>query len=181
MSKPVKEMIIKQYRQRLSGVEGAVIIDLRGYDGIENTRLRNHLRGKGVKVTVVKNTLARKAISGTPLEAAGKALVGPAAFAYGADSVVAVARELIGWARKVKELELKAAVLDGTLFEGAEGVRRLSQFPTREEAQARVVQLVLSPAQKVVGAAKGPGGRVLGIVKTIQEKLEKGETVARVA
>ena len=43
------------------------------------------------------------------------------------------------------------------------------------------MQLVLSPAQKVVGAAKGPGGRVLGIVKTIQEKLEKGETVARVA
>lgn len=181
MSKPVKEMIIKQYRQRLSGVEGAVIFDLRGYDGVENTRLRNHLRGKGVKVTVVKNTLARKAISGTPLEAAGKALVGPAAFAYGADSVVAVARELIDWARKVKELDLKAAVLDGTLFEGAEGVKRLSQFPTREEAQARVVQLVLSPAQKVVGAAKGPGGRVLGIVKTIQEKLEKGETIARVA
>lgn len=181
MSKPIKEMIIKQYRQRFAGVEGAVVIDLRGYDAKENNRLRNHLRTKGVKVTVVKNSLARKAISGTPLEVAGKALVGPAAFAYGADSVVAVAREIMDWSRKVKQLELKAAVLDGTLFEGAEGVKRLSQFPTREEAQARVVQLVLSPAQKVVGAAKGPGGKLMGIVKTIQEKLEKGEAIAKVA
>jgi len=181
MSKPVKELIIKQYRSRFAGVEGAVIVDLRGYDATENNRLRNHLRGKGVKVTVVKNTLARKAITGTPLEAVGKALVGPAAFAYGSDSVVAVARELIDWSRKVKELELKAAVLDGTLFEGSEGVRRLSQFPTREEAQARVVQLVLSPAKKAVGAVVSPGSRILGIVKSIEEKLEKGESIARLA
>lgn len=179
MSKPVKDLIVRQYRSRFDGVEGAVIVDLRGYNATENNRLRNHLRGKGVKVTVVKNSLARKAIAGTPLEAVGKALIGPAAFVYGAESVVDVARELIDWGRKVKELELKAAVLDGTLFEGAEGVKRLSQFPTREEAQARVVQLVLSPAQKVVGAAKGPGGRILGLVKTIQEKLEKGEAVSR--
>ncbi|MFO0874432.1 MAG: 50S ribosomal protein L10 [Phycisphaerales bacterium] len=181
MSKPVKEMIIKQYRERFDGVEGAVIIDLRGYNATENNRLRNHLRTKKVRVTMVKNTLARKAVVGTPLEVIGGSLVGPATFAYGADSVVEVARELVSWSKKVKELELKGAVLDGVLFTGAAGVKRLAEFPTKEEAQARVVTLILGPARKVVGAAKGPGAKVLGIVKTIQEKLEKGEAIARVA
>lgn len=181
MSKPVKQMIVKQYRERFQGVEGAVIVDLRGYNATDNNKLRNHLRNKGVKVTIVKNTLAREAIAGTALEPVGPALVGPAAFCYGTESVVNVAREIIAWSKKVKEVGLKAAVLDGTLFDGAAGVRRLSEFPTREEAQGRVVALVLAPAGKLVAAAKAPGANILGIVKTIQEKLEKGETVARVA
>ena len=177
MSKPVKEMIINQYRDRFDGVEGAVVIELRGYDAIGNNELRNHLRGKGVRVSVVKNALARKAIEGTALEAVSPALSGPAAFVWGAESVVDVARELVAWSRKVKELQFKAAVLDGEYFEGAAGVKRLADFPTREEAQARVVSIVLAPAGKVVGAAKAPGANILGIVKTIQEKLEKGEKV----
>ena len=60
-------------------------------------------------------------------------------------------------------------------------MKRLSEFPTREEAQAKVVQLILSPASKVVGAAKSPGAKLLGIVKEIQERLEKGETIAKTA
>jgi len=177
MSKPVKEMIINQYRERFDGVEGAVIIELRGFDAIENNTFRDHLRGKGVRVSVVKNALARKAIAGTPLEAVSPALSGPAAFVWGAESVVDVARELVAWTKKAKDLQLKAAVLDGEFFEGSAGVKRLADFPTREEAQARVVSLVLAPAGNVVGAAKSAGANILGIVKSIQEKLEKGETI----
>ena len=71
-------------------------------------------------------------------------------------------------------------VLDGNLFEGEAGVKRLSDFPTKEEAQAKVVQLVLAPGANVLGAAKGAGGRILGVIKTIQEKLESGETIAKI-
>ena len=77
-------------------------------------------------------------------------------------------------------LSLKGAILDGNLFEGEAGVKRLSDFPTKEEAQAKVVQLVLAPGANVLGAAKGAGGRVLGVIKTIQEKLENGETIAKI-
>ncbi len=85
------------------------------------------------------------------------------------------------WAKKVKQLQLRAACLDGTLFEGAEGVARLSTLPTREEAQARVVTLLLSPARNAVSAAVSPGRRLLGVVKEIQERLERGESINRVA
>jgi large subunit ribosomal protein L10 len=179
MSKPVKEMIMDDYKQRFEALEGALVVDIRGIEANENNALRLGLARKDIRVTVIKNSLARKAFVGTGLEVICPALEGPSALAYGAESVVDVARELVAWARKIEKLDLKGAVLDGQYFEGAEGVKRLSEFPTREEAQAKVVQLVLSPAGNVLGAATSAGANLLGIVKEIQERLEQGETISR--
>jgi large subunit ribosomal protein L10 len=179
MSKPVKEMLLNEYKDRFNDVDGALVVDIRGITANENNSLRQGLIKKKIRVTVIKNTLARKAFAGTALDALGAALEGPSALAYGAESVVDVARELIEWARKIKQLTLKGAVLDGTYYPGAEGVKRLSTFPTREEAQARVVQLVLSPASNLLRAATSPGSNILGIVKEIQERLEKGQAIAK--
>lgn len=180
MSKPVKEMIIDEYRRRFDGVTGGVLVHIRGLDAISNNSMRNELRKKSIQVTLLKNTLAKKAFSGTPLESLEPGLVGPTAFVYGAESAVDVAREIVSWAKKIEEMELQAASLDGVFFEGAAGVQALSKFPTREEAQGTVVTLLLSPHKNVVGCAKSPGSKLLGIVKTIQEKLEDGETIAKV-
>lgn len=180
MSKPVKEMIMSDYQRRFGDLDGALIVDVRGIKANQTNEMRLALAEKDVRVTVVKNALARKAFAGTPLEALDPALTGPSALAYGAESVVDVARSLVEWAKKVEHLELKGAVLDGEYFDGDAGVKRLSTFPTREEAQAKVVQLVLTPAGNVVGAATGAGSRILGIVKEIEERLEKGEAIARV-
>ncbi len=177
MSKPVKEMILADYRRRFQDIENALLIDVRGIDANDNNSLRLDLAKKDIRITVVKNTLARKAFAGTALEPLNVALQGPSALAWGAESVVDTARALVEWARKVDELDLKAAVLDGQLFEGEAAVKRLSAFPTRLEAQARVVQLVLSPAAVVMGAAVAPGARILGIVKEIQTRLERGDTI----
>ncbi|MHC4949237.1 MAG: 50S ribosomal protein L10 [Planctomycetota bacterium] len=181
MSKPVKEMIIEDYRRKFGDVSGALVIDIRGIEANQNNEFRLDLRKKDIAVTVIRNALARKAFAETPLAGLGPVLEGPSALAFGGESVVDTARALVEWAKKIDELELKGAVLDGEFFEGDAGVRRLSEYPTKDEAKARVVQLVLTPAGNVVGAAKGPGGRVLGIVKQIEEMLEKGETIARSA
>ncbi|HRQ75154.1 MAG TPA: 50S ribosomal protein L10 [Phycisphaerales bacterium] len=179
MSKPVKEMIVSEYQKRFGDIDGALVLEIRSLPANDNNALRLGLLKKNIRVTVVKNTLARKAFAGTHLEAVSPALEGPSALAYGTDSVVNVARELVDWAKKVKDLVLKGAVLDGQYFEGEAGVKRLSDFPTKEEAQARVVSLILAPAGNVVRAATSPGSNILGIVKEIQERLEKGETIAR--
>jgi large subunit ribosomal protein L10 len=180
MSKPVKEMITDDYKRRFEELEGALVVDIRGIAANQNNELRLNLAEKSIRITVVKNTLARKAFTGTSLEALGPALDGPSALAYGGDSVVEVARALVDWAKKVEKLDLKGAVLDGEFFPGEDGVKRLSDFPTKEEAQAQVVQLVLSPAGNLVRGVTSPGSNLLGIVKEIQERLEKGEEIARV-
>ncbi len=69
-------------------------------------------------------------------------------------------------------------MLDGTLFKGKAGVDELSKFPTKDEAIAQVVTLVVSPARKLVAQVQGPGSNVAGIIKAIEGKLEKGEAIA---
>jgi large subunit ribosomal protein L10 len=181
MSKPVKEMIIDEYKSRFHELEGALVVDVRGIPANENNEFRLGLQKESIRVTVIKNTLARKAFDGTALESLGPVLEGPSALVYGAESVVDVARSLVDWAKKIKELDLKGAVLDGELFAGDEGVKRLSAFPTKVEAQARVVQLILSPAGNVVGCATSPGSKILSVVKEIQERLEDGKSIEKIA
>ena len=181
MSKPVKELIIDDYKERFEKVEGALVVDIRGMTSNDNNAFRRGLQTKQIRVTVIKNALAMKAFAGTPLEPLGPALEGPSAVAYGETSVVDVAREIIEWTKKLKTMALKGAVLDGMYFDGPEGVKRLSQFPTKDEALAKVVTLILAPAGKIVGCAVSPGSKILGIVKEIQERLEKGEAIAAVA
>jgi hypothetical protein len=79
-----------------------------------------------------------------------------------------VAREIVKAAEAEKKIVLKGAIFDGEYYDGDAGVKLLGSFPTREEAQAKVVTLVLSPARNI-----------MGVVKTIQEKLEKGEAIAK--
>ncbi len=181
MSKPIKNMIVDEYRKKFADVEGAVLIEVRGMPGTANAKLRASLRSSGVRVTVVKNTLAKRAFMGTPLEPLTQGLKGPRAVVYGKTSVVTIARELVTTAKSNDKLSLAGACIDGTWFEGAEGVKVLSKYPTREESQAQVVALVLAPARKAVGAIVAPGRNVLGVVKEIQTRLEKGETIARKA
>ena len=181
MSKPVKELMIADYQRRFGDVENALLIDIRGIDANENNVFRIDLARKDIRVTVIKNTLAKKAFAGTRLEVLSRALVGPSAVAYGAESVVNVARELVEWARKIENLGLKAAVLDGELFEGKAGVERLSRYPTREEVQGQMVQLLLTPGGEIVSLVAAPGGEVLAIVEAIIEKREKGEEIKALA
>ena len=179
MSKTVKGMILSDYGSRLEGANDAMLISIRGVKAIPTTRLRRGLAGKDIKITVIRNNLAKKTFAGTGLEPLTKLLTGPNAIAYGGQSVVEVAREIVKLIATMPEVELRGAVLDGQLFEGKEGVTELSKFPTREEAIGRVITLVVSPGQKLIGAIQGPGSTVAGIIKAIEEKLEKGETIAK--
>ena len=174
-------MIVTEYRRRFDDITDALIIDIRGIDANENNKLRVDLFDKDIHITVLKNSLAKTAFKGTNLEVLTTTLTGPTALVFGGDSVVDVARNLVDWAKKVKKLDLKAAILDGELFEGADGVKRLSNFPTKEEAQGTVVQLVLSPAGNLVKAATSPGSNLLGIIKEIRTRLEEGSTIEKIA
>ena len=170
MSKPVKDMIASEYGRRFEGVTGAVVVEIRGLDGQATTNMRGKLREKGIRVTIVKNALARRSFRGGPLGSLETALKGPSALLTGIESAVLVAREIVKVAKAEKKVVLKGALFDGEYYDGEAGVQLLGSFPTREEAQAKVVTLVLSPARNI-----------MGVVKTIQERLEKGEEIARVA
>jgi large subunit ribosomal protein L10 len=181
MSKKIKEMMVRDYQSRLAGTDDAMLISIRGVKAIPTTRLRKGLAGKKIKITVVRNTLAKKALAGTKLEPLAKLLTGPSALAYGGSSVVEVAREVVKLIAGMPEVELKGAILDGQLFEGKKGCTELSKFPTKDEAIADVVSLIVGPGRKLMAQIKGPGATIGGIIKSIETKLEKGETITKKA
>ncbi|GEM_PF-109443 len=195
MSKPVKQAMMREYVSRLSvdaqgtksadGATGgealtdALLISIRGLKGTDNTKMRLGLAKKKIKVQVVRNALARKTIGDSTLKPLIDLLSGPSAMVFGGTSTVEVAREIVALMAQFPAIELKGAVLDGTLFSGKAGVIELSKFPTKDEAIAKVVTLVVSPGRKVLGQIKGPGAKVAGIIMAIEGKLEKGEAIAK--
>lgn len=180
MSKPVKEMMIREYKERMGEFEDALVIGMRGISSNDTNAIRGDLAKKEIRVTVMRNKLFGQAFGETGLANLSEVMKGSSAVAYGAESVVEVAREIVELVKQFPEIELKGAVLDGMLFEGEAGVKALSKYPTRDEAIAQDVALILSPARNLMGAIKGPGSGLAGVIKAVTEKLESGETIAKV-
>jgi large subunit ribosomal protein L10 len=181
MSKPIKELIIRDYKTKLGDATDGMLINIRGVNAIGTTKIRSKLGKKQIKVTVVRNALAKKAIDGSGLQPLAKLLAGPSAMVFGGSSVVEVAREIVGLLKEFPTIELKGAVLDGTLYEGKAGIEELSKFPTKGEAIAKVVTLVVSPGRKLIGQITGPASTLAGVIKAIEAKLEKGEAITKKA
>lgn len=177
MSKPVKDMLRRNLRQRFEGVRSVAVVDLTGVDATQTNAIRGRLRAKDIHVMVVKNSVARDAFRSVGLEVAVPLLDGPCAVAYGGDSVVTVVRELLAIHKETPALTVKAAVLEGEPF-GADRVEELSKFPTRDEAIAKVVSCVLAPGSKLAGCLQAPGAALAGILKTIEEKQGGGDEAA---
>ena len=95
MSKPVKDLMTEALRSRYEGVQDACVVNLTGLDVARTQRLRRELRSKSMRLEVVKNSLARRAFAGGPLEPLGKSLAGPCALVTGGDSVIDVAKALV--------------------------------------------------------------------------------------
>ncbi len=181
MSKTVKNFLMRDYTEKLEGVEDAVVVSIRGIPANDNTELRTSLAAKNISVMVVRNSLAKTAFKGGSLENLEPVFEGPSALAFGGETVIDVAREMVAWAKKVENLELKGAVLDGELYAGEAGVKELSKFPTREEALSNAVTLILSPARNLMGSVTGPGAKLLAVVEAIKTKLEDGEEITKTA
>src|SRR5580698_7073052 len=171
MSKVIKDLVTKELNNRLGKLEGVGIISPRGIDGIKNNQLRRRLREKGMKMTVVKNTLARRSVDGKKLQGFDKLLDGPSAVIYSdAASISAVARLLLDEKKANETLELRGIFFDGEIYAGEDGVKKVSTLPTREEAIGNLVGLILGPGSRLAGALKGPGGQLGALLKAIEEK-----------
>ena len=182
MSKKVKNLITQELTGKLKGVDGVAVINPRGMDGIKNNKIRHKLHDKALKMTVVKNTLARRATNGSKLQGFEKLLDGPSAVIYGKASIATIARLLIDEKKLDDKLEIRGIFFDGELYTGEKGLEQVSKLPTREEAIAFIVGAIVGPGRKLAGALKGPGGKLGAVLKTIENKAkEKEEKAAKEA
>ena len=171
MSKPVKELVRRELARRFEGVRSLAVVDFTGVDAVATSEIRQRLVSKGVRVTVVKNSLARQAFKSIGMDAAADLLEGPCAVATGGDSVVDVVRELLEIRKEQPNLTVKAALLEGDAF-GRDRIDELSRYPTRDEAISRMVGCALAPGARLAGCLIGPGGRLASILKTLEDRAE---------
>ncbi len=171
MSKPVKALLRKELVRRLAGADSLTVLSLIGLDGLSSNQLRRELLANDVRVTVVKNAVARQAFKEVGLDSACELLEGPCAVAVGGDNVVSVVRQLLDFAKGAPSLIVRGALLEGQIF-GPDRVDELSKFPTHDEAVGQVAGLAMSPGARLASALLGPGGRIAGAIKTIAEPSE---------
>jgi large subunit ribosomal protein L10 len=181
MSKKVKSLIERDLTSRFKDLDGCAVINPRGINAIKNNQIRRRLREKGVRMTVVKNTLARRATDKTKLKGFDKLLDGPSAVIYGQASIAAIARLLLDEKKNDETLELRGAFFDGEIYVGEDGMKQVSKLPTREEAIGTVIASILSPGRKLAGTFKSQAGIIASILKTIEEKAKEKEAAAPAA
>jgi len=173
MSKQVKDLITKELSSRWKDLDGVAVINPRGINATKNNQIRRRLHAKGLRMMVVKNTLARRATEGTPLNGFEKLLDGPSAVIYGKESLPTIARAVLDEKKADDTLELRGVYFAGEIYPGAKGVEQVSKLPTREEAIGQILSAILGPGARLAGALKGPGGKLGGILKTIQDKAKE--------
>ena len=139
-----KKQVVADLVERLNGSCAGVIVDYKGINVADDTKLRKELREAGVDYTVVKNTLLKRAIAETELNGLDAVLEGTTAIATSADDYVAAARILSKFADTHKNFEIKNGFIDKEVIDVAK-ISGLAKLPSREILLANVLGAFQAP------------------------------------
>ena len=160
----LKQPIVAEISEVIKDAQSVVLVDYRGLTVEEDTALRKQLREAGINYKVYKNTLMNFAFKGTDFEALAPYLNGPSAIAVSTEDATAPARILAEFAKKAKNLEIKAGVVEGDLYD-AKGMTAIAAIPSRD--------VLIS---KLLGSLQSPISNFARVIKQIAEK--DGEVAA---
>lgn len=175
MSKIIKQMELDALAARFKGVRDMVLLSTNKIDAALDYNFRKTLREKGIKVMVVKNTLANKVFTdqGVRLEGvwSGTTLIawGPESIKDLSKTVDAAIKDAEKSPKNKEKYKIKTAVADGQPIPMAVAMK----MPTRLEAIGEIMGMILGPASEIVAALTGPGGQVASQIATIADKKEE--------
>ena len=140
----IKKPIVEEISATIKDARSVVLVDYRGLTVAQDTELRKQLREAGITYKVYKNTMMNFAFKGTDFEALAPFLDGPSAVAISTTDATAPARVLAKFAQTANKLEIKAGVVEGTLYD-ANGMKAISSIPSREELLSKLLGSIQSP------------------------------------
>ena len=166
-----KQAVVTEIAAKLATAQAVIVAENRGLDVGAVTGLRAKARKSGLYLRVLKNTLARRAVKGTPFEKLTEQLSGPLMYGIAQDPV-AGAKVLAEFARDHERFVIKAGAMANALM-SANDVKALATMPGREQLLAMLVGTMQAPIAKLVrtmNEVPGKFARVLAAVRDAKEK-----------
>jgi len=170
--KAEKAAAVERITTRLRESSTAVLADYRGLTVAQMLDLRRKLRGAGVEMVVVKNTLARRAAEAAGIKALQKELVGPVAMAFAGEDLSAPARLLSEYIRANRRMVIKSGILQGQVID-AETVAQLAELPSREVLISRLLGTMQAPLGTLARALEAPLSKLARTLEAL--RVKKGE------
>ncbi len=142
-----KAAVVADVGRQAARSQTLALAEYRGLTVEHLNKLRREARDKGVYLHVLKNTLARRAVAGTPFEVATQSMAGPLIYGFSQDAVAA-AKVIADFAKGNDKLVIRGGAYAGKSLD-ADGVKALAAIPSREVLIAQIAGLLKSPIQRL--------------------------------
>lgn len=166
-----KKAVVADVAAVVAGAQVIVIAENRGLEVGDVTRLRAQARAQGIYLRVLKNTLARRAVAGTPFEGLANEMTGPLLYGMSADPVSA-AKVLQEFVKGNDKLVIKGGALANHVLDAA-GVKALASMPSREELLATLLGTMQAPIAKFVQTLNEVPGKFVRTLAALRDEREK--------
>jgi LSU ribosomal protein L10P len=170
LNRQEKAAMIEEVTALVADAQAVIVAEYRGLDVESVTKLRRQARGEGVHLRVFKNTLARRAVAGTPFAGLADKLVGPLMYGIGPDPV-AVAKVLSGFAKSNEKLVIKAGAMPDFVMD-ENGIKALATLPSREELLAKLMATMQAPIGQFVRTLNEVPSRLVRTLAAVRDAKE---------
>jgi large subunit ribosomal protein L10 len=162
LNRSEKEAVISEVTELAAKAQTLVMAEYRGITVADMTKLRSEARSKGVSLSVLKNTLARRAVAGSKFDVVADQMTGPLIYGFSEDAVAA-AKVVSDFAKTNEKLVIRGGVISGKVLD-VNGVKQLANIPSREVLLAQLCGLMMSPMSRaavVLGALAAKKGEAV--------------------
>ena len=159
LNRSEKQAVIDEVTGLAAKAQTLVIAEYRGITVADMTKLRSQAREKGVSLSVLKNTLARRAVAGSAFEVVSDQMTGPLIYGFSTDAVAA-AKVVAEFAKTNDKLVIRGGAYGGKALD-VNGVKKLASIPSKEVLLAQLCGLLMSPMSRaavVLGALAAKKG-----------------------
>ena len=166
-----KQAVVGEIAAQLGKAQSVIVAEYRGLDVGAVTELRSRARKAGLYLRVLKNTLARRAVKGTPFEKLSEQMVGPLMYGISQDPV-AGAKVLQAFAKENEKFVIRGGAMPNQLMSVTE-VKALAALPSRDELLAKLVGTMQAPIVKLVRTMNEVPGKFVRTLAAVRDAQEK--------
>jgi len=170
LNREAKAVVIDDVSAQLAQAQSVILAEYRGLDVANITELRKKARDAGVYLRVLKNTLVRRSVAGTPFEMLADKMVGPLIYGISTDPVAA-AKVMNDFAKANEVFVIKAGAMPNYLMDAA-GVKALASMPSRDELLSKLLGTMQAPVAQFVRTLNEVPSKFVRTVAALRTKRE---------